>query len=279
VPLHSPPPVAILTPVFAGDPGSAAEAVAAGCGGRLVASESRAGQAAAIATSLAAAWWPLPALTAAPVALACRADGRLAVAAGGELLLYGADGALATRGAAPGLGALAPAAGGGWWGADATAWRLCRFDEAGNRQGCRQLPFPPEALATGADGELWLADRNHRRLVRFAPGEADERTVPVAAWEGEAGRPGLAAASGHLFVSDPAGRRLLILSAAGELLGALDPRDAEGEPLFFRPVGVAVDPDRDRLWVADPGVRRLYGFSLAALVSPPAEPSRTGSER
>ncbi|HPA95676.1 MAG: TIGR03663 family protein [Acidobacteria bacterium] len=279
VPLHSPPPVAILTPVFAGDPGSAAEAVAAGCGGRLVASEPRAGQAAAIATSLAAAWWPLPALTAAPVALACRADGRLAVAAGGELLLYGADGALATRAAAPGLGALAPAAGGGWWGADATAWRLCRFDEAGNRQGCRQLPFPPEALATGADGELWLADRIHRRLVRFAPGEADERTVPVAAWEGEAGRPGLAAASGHLFVSDPAGRRLLILSAAGELLGALDPRDAAGEPLFFRPVGVAVDPDRDRLWVADPGVRRLYGFSLAALVSPPAEPSRTGSER
>ena len=198
------------------------------------------------------------------------------MAAGGELLLYGATAARDPRRHAR-LGALARRRR-GWWGATRRRGGSA-FDEAGNRQGCRQLPFPPEALANGADGELWLADRIHRRLVRFAPGEADERTVPVAAWEGEAGRPGLAAASGHLFVSDPAGRRLLILSADGELLGALDPRDAAGEPLFFRPVGVAVDPDRDRLWVADPGVRRLYGFSLAALVSPPADPSRTGSER
>ena len=180
-----------------------------------------------------------------------------------------------------GLAALAPAAEGGWWGADALAWRLCRLAASGIGEGCRQLAFLPAALAVDGEGALWLADPAARRLVRIEPGVPGQRVVPLPGWEGgpEAGRPGLAAAAGRLFASDPAGRRLLVLSGGGELLAALAPEDGEGAPLLRRPAGIAADPGRDRLWVADPGGRSIYGFVLSELLAAADGPSRAGSER
>jgi sugar lactone lactonase YvrE len=282
VPVLATGPVEELSPLFAGDLGSTAELVAAGPEGRLAAGEPLPGHAGwAWLPAAPGAWMPLAGVAAAPEALAYGPGGTLAVAAGGELLLFAPDGASVGRGELDGLAALAPAADGGWWGADSAAWRLCRFDATGGTEGCGQLPFAPAALAAGGDGALWLADPAGRRLVRVDPGSAGLRTFPIAAWEGwpGAGRPGLASASGHLFASDPAGRRVLILSEEGELLAALAPEDGEGEPLLRRPAGLAADPVRDRLWVADPGGRRIYGFALAELLTAASGPSRTGSER
>ncbi|HSM52469.1 MAG TPA: flippase activity-associated protein Agl23, partial [Thermoanaerobaculia bacterium] len=282
VPLLAAGPVEELWPLFAGDLGSAAELVASGPDGRLAAGEPLPGHAGwAWLPAPPAAWAPLPGVEAAPEAIAYGPGGTLAVAAGGELLLFASDGAPVGRGEVGGIAALAPAAEGGWWGADPLSWRLCRFDAAGRGEGCRPLPFAPAALAVGGDGSLWLADPAGRRLARIDPGSSGLRTVAIAAWEGwpAAGRPGLASASGHLLASDPAGRRVLVLSQEGELLAALAPVDADGEPLLRRPASLAADPARDRLWVADPGGRRIYGFALAELLSAASGPSRTGSER
>lgn len=282
VPVLATSPVEEIAPRFAGDLGSAAELVAAGPDGRLAAGEPLPGHAGwAWLPAAPGSWMPLAGMAAAPEAIAYGPDGALAVAAGGELLLFAPDGAPLGRGELDGVAALAPAAGRGWWGADHLSWRLCRFDAAGRTVAHRQLPFVPGALAPGGDGALWLADPAAQRLVRIDPGAAGLRAFPVAAWEGwpGAGRPGLASASGHLLASDPAGRRVVILSEAGALLAALSPADGDGEPLFRRPAGLAADPARDRLWVADPGGRKIYGFALSELLAAAGAPSRAGSER
>jgi len=282
VPILANGPVEELAPRFAGDLGSAAELVAAGPGGRIAAGEPLPGHAGwAWLPAAPEAWMPLTGVTAAPEAIAYAPDGALAAATADGLHLFAPDGRPAGRGGTGGLTALAPAAGGGWWGADPVSWRLCRFDAAGHRESCGQLPFAPAALAAGGDGSLWLADPVGRRLARIDPGSPGLRTFPIAAWEGwaEAGRPGLASASGRLLASDPAGRRVLVLSQEGELLAALVPEDGDGEPLLRRPAGLAADPARDRLWVADPGGRRVYGFALAEILTAASGPSRTGSER
>lgn len=71
---------------------------------------------------------------------------------------------------------------------------------------------------------------------------------------------GLAAGGGRIFVLDAAGPRLL----------AFDPADADAEPLVLaageplrRPVDLALDAGRDRLYLSDPGAGAVWIFDMA----------------
>lgn len=157
-------------------------------------------------------------------------------------------------------------------------------------------PLPPrirfvQNVAKAAD--LGIRPSFLQRIGRFFTGEEEERFV----------RPtGVAATSRAIYVADPGARAMWILSVAAEqfrpirkaggrslvspVAVALGPEGSvfladsslakvfvyapEGEwkgmvedPRFRRPVGLAYDPKRDRLYVADSGRHRIWIFTGA----------------
>ena len=140
-----------------------------------------------------------------------------------------------------------------------------------------RLDFAPEALAAGA-GRLLLVDAIGRRLVAVRDGRVDAASA-LPGWESvpASGRPGIVELGGLLLASDPAGRRLVVLSATGELVALIEPRDRDGAPLWKRPEGLALDRSGGRLLLADRDAGRLYALPLPALEA--ALASLAGSTR
>jgi len=107
-------------------------------------------------------------------------------------------------------------------------------------------------LAVGAAVEV-LAPESHERLDAWPlPGPAPQVTS-------------IALAEGDVFVADCANRVVLRYDASGELVGRIGDRDeAHGIRGFVIPspfFDVAVGPD-DVLWVVNPGVLRLEGYTF-----------------
>jgi DNA-binding beta-propeller fold protein YncE len=73
--------------------------------------------------------------------------------------------------------------------------------------------------------------------------------------------------SGHVFVSDPEGYRILEFTNEGEFVRYWGDY-GNGPGSFILPTGLAIDPATGSLWVADAGNHRLMGFSSASAGSP-----------
>ena len=79
------------------------------------------------------------------------------------------------------------------------------------------------------------------------------------------GRPGLAELGPFVLATDPGGHRLVVFTAAGEVVATLEPRDRDDNLLWKRPEGLAVDRTGGRLLLADRDGGKLYALPLPRL--------------
>jgi len=114
-------------------------------------------------------------------------------------------------------------------------------------------------LALSGDGELWVADPDHHRLLRYSPATHRLEVFPVAR---DRTRPffpsGIAIdTSGRVIVANQDGHELLLFDRTGRLLGAIG---GQGSPLE-RPIDLATDA-ADHLYVLDAVRREVQIWAL-----------------
>ncbi len=162
----------------------------------------------------------------------------------------------------------APLPDGGFVSTSTDAWRLLTFDAAGRRTGAIALPSPDGAapavtvLVATADGTIWLADRNHRRIVALAPDGRLRRSIPTPGEQDHDNVVTFAVAPGgtvyvhfaypeRIEVFDPRGRRIgswpvadrlgrIVVAEDGTLVGA----DSWPNLPRYRPDGTPLAPLR-----------------------------------
>ncbi len=152
--------------------------------------------------------------------------------------------------------------------------RVVIFDEQGNfitefgNAGMNPGEFDePTGLALGADGKLYVADTWNQRVQVFVPDEAGDY-YPFAAWDLSAwygqsldNKPYLAVdEQGRVYIADPEGYRILVLSAEGQALYYWGDYGADLST-FGMPASVALD-GLGGIWVSDAGNSRLMYFQL-----------------
>jgi phospholipase C len=116
----------------------------------------------------------------------------------------------------------------------------------------------PYGVATGANGDIWVADTGHDRVVGFSPAGR-----PVASFWGGLDHPeGIAVdASGDVWVADTGNDRVVEFSPGGrELTSFGSPGSGDGE--LDGPVALAVSPGGD-VYVADQNNNRVEEFTAS----------------
>ncbi len=116
----------------------------------------------------------------------------------------------------------------------------------------------PAAIALSPQGELFVADHEFKRLLRFDAFGKPKASFADFNWgEGGLDRPAkiLISTRGDIFVSDSVRQVVMIYDAFGNFAGKL------GEGLLNRPVGMA--EWREVIFVADRGHRRIACFTRA----------------
>lgn len=114
----------------------------------------------------------------------------------------------------------------------------------------------PAAVALSPQGELFIADHEFKRLLRFDAFGKPKASFADFNWgEGGIERPAkiLISARGEIFVSDSMRQAVMIYDAFGNFTGKL------GEGLLERPCGLA--EWRELIFVADRSRRRIAGFT------------------
>lgn len=126
----------------------------------------------------------------------------------------------------------------------------------------------PRGVAPLSDGGFVVCDAENARLQLFTSRGRWRKTIPVP-YRGYQGGPNdtfvAAAPDDTLYVSDGFGRRVLVFSAEGELLGQIT---AGPHGPFRQPTGVALDPTGATLYVADGLAHRVHAVPLAGALQP-----------
>ena len=126
----------------------------------------------------------------------------------------------------------------------------------------------PTGITVGPDGNVWVADTHYHRVMVFSP---DGKLVRQFGRFGKEGGcfvfPTDVAFAGEgpslrVFVSEYGGNdRVSVFSADGEFLSSFG-RPGSGSGEFSRPAALAVDPHRNRLYVADACNHRIAVYDL-----------------
>jgi DNA-binding beta-propeller fold protein YncE len=156
--------------------------------------------------------------------------------------------------------------------------RVVIFDENGNYftefGGAGLLPGQfdePVSVAVDEEGLVFVADTWNQRIQVFEYDPQSNLFIAIREWDivgwyGQSleNKPYLRVnASGHVFVSDPEGYRILEFTSEGEFIRYWG--DYGSDPSsFVLPNGIAIDPDSDALWVADSGNNRLLHFNIGS---------------
>ncbi|MCX6354724.1 MAG: 6-bladed beta-propeller [Candidatus Aureabacteria bacterium] len=117
-------------------------------------------------------------------------------------------------------------------------------------------------IATDRQGRLYVADAGNSRVQVF-DGEGNYLSeFKVDGWQpGLFNEPYLAIDNrGDIYLTDPPGHRLLKYSQSGKLLGALKPMEGN-EPMMSFPMGIALDPSGQTLYVVSSRNHRIVTFS------------------
>jgi tripartite motif-containing protein 71 len=120
----------------------------------------------------------------------------------------------------------------------------------------------PNGVALDSSGNVYVADAGEK-LVRIFNSEGNPLSeFKVDGWEeGVFNEPYIAiGAGGDIYVTDPRGQRALRYSKDGQLLGVLKPMKGE-KPLLLFPMGIAVEPAGDAVYIVDCRNNRVRKFS------------------
>lgn len=110
----------------------------------------------------------------------------------------------------------------------------------------------PNGIVAGADGNLYVTNFNNLDVLRVSPAGEVERFATVP---GGAGNAHIASAKGFFYVTKIIANRVVKIGSGGEitpLAGTGQPGHDDGPApgaTFFRPNGIAVSPQGDRLYV------------------------------
>lgn len=119
----------------------------------------------------------------------------------------------------------------------------------------------PVGLAAGADGAIFVAEAWNRRVQQFTSGFAAVGTWAVDAWGGTdiGNKPYIALDnSGHVYVTDPEGYRVLIFDRLGNYVAKFGRFGSDLASLNI-PNGLTVDA-AGNIYVADSGNNRVLKF-------------------
>jgi len=120
----------------------------------------------------------------------------------------------------------------------------------------------PIGLAMDRQGRLYVADAANSR-VQVLDGEGNYLSeFKVEGWQpGLFNEPYLAVDNrGDIYLTEPAGQRVLKYSQNGSLLGELKPMEGN-EPVLHFPMGIALDPSGQNLYVVSCRNHRIKVFS------------------
>lgn len=122
----------------------------------------------------------------------------------------------------------------------------------------------PSGIAISADGRLYIADTWNRRISVFSTDGSFLATYPVRAWyDVQGSRPYIAVDPNRpvVYVTDPEGGRVLVLSQNGDCLGAFGRPNRENptNSQFHTIGGITVDQDGN-IYVSDTGNSRILRF-------------------
>ncbi len=124
----------------------------------------------------------------------------------------------------------------------------------------------PNGVAVDPQGRILVADTKERvlhvfdparrRYQEFHPPDSDPFLAPIAV---------ACDAQGRIYVSDAVRARIFLFNPQGKYLRALGALDRQ-ESIFKRSTGIAVDSERDRLYVVDTVAMRVVMMTLEGKV-------------
>ncbi len=142
-----------------------------------------------------------------------------------------------------------------------TAAPVHQFQSSFGTSGSGQVDGP-RGLDVDAEGNVWVADTNHHRVVKFnSKGEYVSHFGSFGTANGQFKEPLDVAvtAGGDLWVTDGGNARAQKFNSKGEYLGKVSwPGGSSGQ--FVEPWGIDIGPD-GTIWVADARYYRIEQFS------------------
>ena len=157
--------------------------------------------------------------------------------------------------------------------------RLGIYDQSGNLQrvfgnegGGRGEFNEPTSISVSSSGTIYVADYWNKRIQRFDSQLQYSGEFEVESWGGRGITDRayiVALADGTVLATDPANGNILIFNADGEEIAAWSlPSLANNS----RPIGIAVDPAEENVYITDGQASQVVRVPLAILLAPPAVP-------
>jgi DNA-binding beta-propeller fold protein YncE len=121
----------------------------------------------------------------------------------------------------------------------------------------------PIDLVIRNDGTILVTDSRNKRIQVMSSEGKFLRSMPVPGWPDDVfNLPYIDLdAQENIYVTDPANNRVLRLDADGKLTGVLQPQRGIN-PLFNKPTGIAIDKEKERVFVVDTWHHCIRSFPL-----------------
>ncbi len=154
--------------------------------------------------------------------------------------------------------------------------RLGIYDQSGNLQriigeeGDGRSEFSePTSISISSSGAIYVADYWNKRIQRFDSQMQYSSEFEVESWgsRGTTDRAYIVAlADGTVLATDPANGNILIFDANGDEIAAWS---LPSQTRTSRPIGIAVDPAEETVYITDGLASLVVRVPLAVLLSPP----------
>lgn len=139
--------------------------------------------------------------------------------------------------------------------------RLRHLLTGASNHGEERLVRPTDVYAEDSS-RIYITDAAQSRVYVLERGRRTLRALPIPAAAGPARSLGIGGdGRGHLYVTDPPGRRVVVLNRDGSFVRAFG-----GRGVLLNPVDVAVDTTSGIAWVADSHLHQILAFDAQGQV-------------